>query len=190
VPRSLPSRLGRLAVTSARRAGPASATRCFAALSSGNARLFAGEFVRCSFLVRRASTLGCDRALCLRIHRGKSAWRLAAHGARVSRVPSAVISVSARPASASTPHSAGPASLVHSLPLVVGLVRHYRSPRRDIRKLSRSRLPDITRSAYVVGARPCLNRTLMRKRQAAISGRGRTARPSPKLWISSLLSRV
>jgi hypothetical protein len=120
------SRSGRLGVTAARRAGPASPARCFAALSPGNARLFTGEFVRRSLLVRCASTLGRDCALCLWIHRGKSAWRLAAHGARVSRVSSAVSSVSARPASASTSHSAGPASLVHSLPLVVGLVRHYR----------------------------------------------------------------
>lgn len=41
-----------------------------------------------------------------------------------------------------------------------------------------------------VGARPRLSRFLMRKRQAAISGRGRTACPTRKLWISLLLSRV
>jgi hypothetical protein len=183
------SRSGRLGVTAAR-CGPASPARCFAALSPGNARLFTGEFVRRSLLVRCASTLGRDCALCLWIHRGKSAWCFAAHGARVSRVSSAVISVSARPASASTPNSAGSASLVHSIPLVFGLVRHYRSPCRDIRKLSRSRLPDVTRKWYMVGARPRLSRFLMRKRQAANSGRGRTACHSTKLWISSLLSRV
>jgi hypothetical protein len=184
------SRSGRLRVIAARRGGPASPARCFAALSPGNARFFTGEFVRRSLLVRCAPTLGRDCALCLRIHCGKSAWRLAADGARVSRVSSAVISVSARPASASTSYSAGSASLVHSLPWVVGLVRHYRSPCRDIRKLSRSRLPDVTRKWCMVGARPRLSRILMRKRQAAISGRGRTACHSTKLWISSLLSRV
>ena len=169
------SRAGRLAVVSARRGGSASTPRCFTTLSSGNARLFSGEFVRRSFLMRCASALGSDCALCLRIHRGKSAWRLAAHGARVSRVPSAVISVSARPASASTSHSARSASLVHSLPLFVGLVRHYRSPLPRYSNVSRSRLPDVTRKWYVVESRSRLNENMMRKRQAAISGRGRTA---------------
>ena len=41
-----------------------------------------------------------------------------------------------------------------------------------------------------VGARPRLSRFLMRKRQAANSGRGRTACHWRQLWISSLLSRV
>ena len=75
-------------------------------------------------------------------------------------------------------------------PWLLGWSAIIDSPCRDIRRLSRSRLPDITRKWYGVGARPRLKRFLMRKRQAAISGRGRTARPSPKLWISSLLSRV
>jgi hypothetical protein len=57
--------------------------------------------------------------------------------------------------------------------------------------LLRSRLLDVHReSGDPVGARPRLSQSLMRKRQAAISGRGRTASQSAKLWISSLLSRV
>ena len=132
VPRSFPSRPGRLAVTAGRRAGPASSPRCFATLSPGNARLFAGEFVRCSLLVCRASTLGRDCALCLRIHRGKSTRRLATDATLASRVGAVVVS-SAGAASASTSRSTPSASLVHALPLVVGLVRHYRSlPRFSI----------------------------------------------------------
>jgi hypothetical protein len=171
VPLSSLSQPGRLATAGIRRAGPAPPARCFAALPPGNARLFTGEFVRGSFLVRRASALGRDCALCLRIHRGKSAWRLSADAARASRFGSAVISAYARSASASSTRSA---SLVHSIPLVVGLVRHYRSPCRDIRLLVIAALghppfeqgePEQSRASE----------KMMRKRQAAISGRGRTA---------------
>jgi hypothetical protein len=177
-------------VAGARRARPSTAARCFTALSSGDARLFAGEFVRSSFLVRRASTLGRYCPLGLWIHCGESAWRLATGAARTARLRSPVVSIAAGSAAARAAAPGCPASLVHPLPLVVGLVSHYRSPCRDIRRLSRSRLPDVTRKWQMVGARSRLSRILMRKRQAAISGRGRTACPATKLWISSLLSRV
>lgn len=188
VPRSFPSRPGRLAVTAGRRAGPASSPRCFATLSPGNARLFAGEFMRCSLLVRRAPTLGRDCALCLRIHRGKSTRRLATDATLASRVGAAIVS-SAGAASASTSRSTPSASLVHALPLVIGLVRHYRSPCRDFR-LSVDAALGHSLQTVRVRAEPRLSDLLMRKRQAANSGRGRTACHSSKLWISSLHSRV
>ena len=133
--------LVRLSVVAVGRARPASPAGGFAALSSGNARFLTGELVCRSLLVRRASALGRDCALGLWVHRGKAAGRLSTHSALGSRVGSAIVSASARCASASSARSA---SLVHAIPLVVGLVRHYRSPRRDIRRLSRSRLPDVT----------------------------------------------
>ena len=95
VPRSTPSRLGRLAVTAARRARSTAAARCFTTFSSSNARLFTREFVRGSFLVRGASALGGDCSLCLRIHRRESAWRLSTHAASAPRIRSAVASTAA-----------------------------------------------------------------------------------------------
>jgi len=88
--------------------------------------------VRRPFLVCRAPALGSDRALCLGIHRRKSTWRFPADAARASRVRSAVVSISNRIAAASSTRSIASASLVHSFPFVVGLVRHYPSPCRDI----------------------------------------------------------
>ena len=130
MPRSTPYRLGRLGATTARGVGSASPAGCFAAFPARNARFLAREFVRRSFLVRRAPTLRSDCALCLGIHCRKSAWRLATDAAGVSRVYTAVVSISARAAAS---RSIASASLVHSIPWVVGLVRHYRSPCRDIR---------------------------------------------------------
>jgi len=172
VPRSTPYRLDRLGVTTARRS--ATAARCFATLSPRDARLFAREFVRGSFLVCRASALGSDCALRLRIHCRKSAWRLATDTTGISRVRSAVVSISAR-AYASSARSIVSASLVHSFPLVVGLVRHYRSPCRDIGVELEAAAGRHRVSSDLVGARPRLRGPLMRKQQAAISGRGRTA---------------
>ena len=129
--------VGRLAVTSARRARPSSAARCFTTLSSRNTRLFTREFVSRSFLVCCAPTLGGDCALRLRIHCRESARRLTTDTASASRFRSAVVSVTARSAAASASRSIVSASLVHSFPLVVGLVRHYRPPCRDIRVLCR-----------------------------------------------------
>ena len=122
VPRSLPSRLGRSAAALTRSAWSSSAAGCFSAFSSCDARLFTGEFVRGSFLVRRASAFRGDRALRLRIHRRKSARCLTS----VARAPRFSSSVAA-PAHSS---SASPASapLVHPLILVVAIVCHYRSP--------------------------------------------------------------
>jgi hypothetical protein len=175
VPRSTPYRLGRLGVTTARCVGSASAPGCFATLSSRDARLFARELVRGSFLVCRASALGSDCALRLGIHCRKSAWRLATDTTRISRVRSAVVSISACATTASTARSVASASLVHSFPLVVGLVRHYRSPCRDFEFELEAVAGRHRVSSDSVGARPRLRRPLMRKQQAAISGRGRTA---------------
>jgi hypothetical protein len=172
VPRSTPYRLVRLGVTTARRS--ATAARCFATLPPRDARLFAREFVRGSFLVCRASALGSDCALRLWIHCRKSAGRLATDTTGISRVRSAVVSISAR-ADASSARSIVSASLVHSFPLVVGLVRHYRSP-AAIFELSWKAAAGLHRvSSDLVVARPRLRGPLMRKQQAAISGRGRTA---------------
>jgi hypothetical protein len=171
VPRSTPYRLGRLGVTTAR--GSATAARCFATLSSRDARLFARKFVRGSFLVCRASTLGSDCALRLRIHCRESAWRLATDTTGISRVRSAVVSISAR--ADSSARSIVSASLVHSFPLVVGLVRHYRSPCRDFEFELEAAAGRHRVSSDLVGAGPRLRGPLMRKQQAAISGRGRTA---------------
>jgi hypothetical protein len=163
-----------LGVTTARGVGSASATGCFTAFPARNARFLAREFVRCSFLVCRASTLRSDRALCLWVHCRKSAWRLATDAAGVSRVPTAVVSISAHTA-ASSARSIVSASLVHSFPLVVRLVRHYRSP-AAIFEFELDAVAGRHRvSSDLVGARPRLRGPLMRKQQAAISGRGRTA---------------
>jgi len=187
VPRSTPFRpgSGRLGATAG--AGPASAARCFATFSSRNARLFAGEFVRSPLLVGCASALRRNRALGLGIHRRETARRLTTDTAGVSRVRRAVVSAAVRSAS----RSAASASLVHPIPLVVRLVRHYRSPCRDIRLL-RSRLLNVHRVSddSVLARAASEYKPLMRKHEAANSGRGRTAPQSGKLWISSLLSRV
>jgi len=172
VPRSTPYRLGRLDVTTARRVGSSSTARCFATLPSRNSRLFAREFVRRSFLVCRASTLGSDCALRLRIHCRKSAWRLATDAAGASRVCSDFRSCRhcfhrplhcfrfARPF---VPLGcwAGP-------PLSISLPRYSSFELEAV--AGRHRV-----SGDSVGARPRLHGALMRKQQAAISGRGRTA---------------
>ncbi len=125
VPRSLPSRLGRLAAALTCSARSSSTARCFAAFSSRDARLFTGEFVRRSLLVCRASTLRRDRALCLWVHCRKSAWCLA-DVARATRFSCTVVAPAQ--STASTSDSAASASLVYSFVLVVPLVCHYRSP--------------------------------------------------------------
>jgi hypothetical protein len=122
VPRSLPSRLGRSAVALPRSASP-STTRCISTFSSRDPRLFTREFVRGSFLVRRASTLRRDRALCLRVHCSKSTGSLA-NVARITRFSSTVVAAAQSTAS----NSIASGSLVHSFVLVVSLVCHYRSP--------------------------------------------------------------
>jgi hypothetical protein len=144
---SIPSRLDRLGILSARRARPASAAGCFATFSSRDARLFTCEFVRGALLVCRAPTLGRDCALGLRIHCGEATWRLATDAARASLVRTAVASISGGTSAASTSASGAPAAFVHSFPLVVGSVWHYRSPCRDIRMLVRSRLSGVHRAS-------------------------------------------
>jgi hypothetical protein len=129
VPLSLPSRLGRSAALTCS-ARSSSAARCFSTLSPSDPRLFTGEFVRRSFLVRRASTFRRDRALCLWVHRCKSAGCLA-DVARATKFSSTVIAP-AHP-TACTPDYAASASLIHSFLLVVPLVCHYRSPAANIR---------------------------------------------------------
>jgi hypothetical protein len=84
-----------------------------------------------------------------------------------------------------------PAPLRSSMlsPCLLGSSAIIDLPCRDIRKLLRSRLPDVTRKWYG-RSEAASSWILMRKRQAAISGRGRTACPATKMWISLLLSRV
>jgi hypothetical protein len=119
---SLPSRLGRSGIARARSAPP-STTRCFSAFSSRDARFFTGEFVRGSFLVRRASTFRRDRALCLRVHCRKSAGSFA-DVAGTARFSCAVTAA----AHSTAANSTASASLVHSFVLVVAVICHYRSP--------------------------------------------------------------
>ncbi len=124
VPLSLPSRLGRSAALTCS-ARSSSAARCFSTFSPSDPRLFTGEFVRRSFLVRRASTFRRDRALCLWVHRRKSAGCLA-DVARATKFSSTVVAPAH--STASTSDYATSAPLVHSFLLVVPLVCHYRSP--------------------------------------------------------------
>jgi hypothetical protein len=64
-------------------------------------------------------------------------------------------------------------------------------PYRDIRVVLWLWPPDMHRAiGEICHSEPRVSEFLMRKRQAAISGRGRTASHSGKMWISSLLSRV
>jgi hypothetical protein len=65
--------------------------------------------------------------------------------------------------------------LVHPIPLVVGLVCHYQSPAAIFEFVSRGRSTSIVRPMDWPERGPRLVGILMRKRQAAISGRGRTA---------------
>jgi hypothetical protein len=174
-----------------RRVRSPSAARCFSPFSSCDSCLFAREFVRRSFLVRGAATLCRDCALRLRIHCRESAWCLATDATGAARVRCLIISTSAHRASVSAHRSARPPSapLVHSALLGVRLVCHYPSllPRfrlcdvRGFRHPSSKVIDPSAASGYWV---------LVRKPQAAISGRGRTPPKPVWMWISSLLSRV
>jgi hypothetical protein len=182
VPPFAPSRLGRSACALTRSARSPSTARCFSAFSSGDPRLFTGEFVRRSFLVRRAPTFRRDRALCLRIHRRKSAGCLS-DVARTTRFWSTVV------APARCAASAASASLVHPFVLVVTLVCHYRSPAAifEFNDAATERTPSSGGSVERNGRLPG---TLLRKRQAVISMEGRNPVTKVGLWISSLLARL
>jgi hypothetical protein len=179
VPPFAPSRLGRSAGALTCSARSPSTARCFSAFSSGDPRLFAGEFVRRSFLVRRASTFRRDRALCLRVHRRKSAWCLA-DVAHTTRFCPTVVAPARSDASA---------PLVHPVVLVVTLVCHYRSPAAifEFNDAATGRTPASGGSVERNGRLPD---TLMRKRQAVISKEGRNPVTKVGLWISSLLARL
>jgi len=165
-PRSLPSRLGRSATALTFSVRPSSTARCFSTFPSGDPRLLAGEFVRRSFLVRRASTFRCDRSLGLRVHRRKPA-RCLADVARTARFVAAPAH-----SAASIPDSAASAPLVHSFILVVVLVCHYRSPAAifELNDAATGRTPS---SDGLVERNGRLPDILMRKRQAVISREGR-----------------
>jgi hypothetical protein len=186
VPRSLPSRLGRSVAALARSAWSSSAARCFSTFSSRDARLFTSEFVRGSLLVRCASALRRDRALCLRVHRCKSTRSLA-NITGAPRFSTTVIAPAHAATSTSTSGSAASASLVHPLLLVVPLVCHYRSPAAifELNDAAAGRTP---RDGGLVGAR----RSSAGYFNAQASGRsfgGRVkTRLTASLWISSLLT--
>jgi hypothetical protein len=101
-------------------ARPATAAGCFTTFSSRDSGLFAREFVRGSFLVGGAPTLGSDCALRLGIHCRESAGSLSTRTA-CTTFRSALSSV----------HRATSASIISSDPLVhhvlsvVSLVCHY-----------------------------------------------------------------
>lgn len=166
MPPFAPSRLGRSAVALTRSARPSSTARCFSAFSSGDPCLFTGEFVRRSFLVCRPSAFRCDSALCLRVHRRKSARCLADIARNTRFVAAPAHSV------ASTSDSVPSAPLVHPFVLVVALVCHYRSP-AAIFEFNDAVTGRCTDSGALVGRNGCLPDNLMRKRQAVISGEGR-----------------
>ena len=186
MPRSLPPRLGRSAII-ARRTRAAPAPRCFSAFSSRNPRFLAREFVRGSFLVRGASAFGGDCALRLRIHRGEATRGFAGHGADVAGIHTAVISVaahrsitSAQRGAVSRRHSGAATSsapLVHSFPWVGCIVWHYPSP-AEIFEFDEG--ADTGHPSVRVDRLARLRAILMRKRQAAISGRERTSRRTLK----------
>ena len=124
-------RSGSAFVLSAR---PATAAGCFTTLSSRDSGLFACKFVRGSFLVGGTPTLGSDRSLCLRIHRRESAGSLSTRTASTPRLHSALSSCAVYSGAVSTASSvAASASLVHHIPVVVGLVSHYPSPAANFR---------------------------------------------------------
>jgi hypothetical protein len=140
--------------------------------------------VRGSFLVRRASTLRRDRALCLRVHCRKSAGSLA-NVARTTRFSSTVVA----PAHSTASISTASASLVHSFVLVVALVCHYRSP-AGIFELNDAAAERTPSSGGPVEQSSRLPDILMRKRQAVIWMDGRNPATEVGLWISSLLARL
>jgi hypothetical protein len=79
-------------------------------------------------------TLGSDCSLCLGIHRRESAGSLSTRTARIPRLHSALSSRAAYGGAISAPRSvATSASLVHHIPVVVGLVCHYPSPAANFR---------------------------------------------------------
>ena len=159
---------GRSTIVFVPSARPATATGCLTALSSRDSGLFAGEFVRGPFLVGGPSTFRSDCALRLRIHRRESAWSLAtrATGAWLRFAPnsrSAHDSVDSFARSAATS-----APLIHPDLLVVGMVCHYQSP-AAIFRVCQSRCSTSNRPE----GDPRLSEYSVRKRQAAIFGRGR-----------------
>ena len=186
VPRSLPSRLGRLAAAMARSARSSSATGCFSAFSSGDARLFTGEFVRRSLLVCCASTFRRDRALRLRVHRRKSA-RCLANVARATRFCSAVVAPAHSTASTATSDSSASAPLVHPLILVVPLVCHYRSPAAifELNDAAAGRAP---RERWAGRSETVVCRIFYAQALGRNFGGRVIIRPSAALWISSLLT--
>jgi hypothetical protein len=142
--------------------------------------------VRRSFLVRRASAFRRDRALCLRVHRRKSA-RCLADVARTARFSSTVVAPAHSAASAAD--AAAPAPLVHPFVLVVSLVCHYRSPAAifEFNNAAAERTPG---SGGLVERNGRLPDSLMRKRQAVNWKEGRNPATKVGLWISSLLARL
>jgi hypothetical protein len=126
-------RFGRSGIAFVLSARPATAAGCFTTLSSRDSGLFACEFVRGSFLVGGTPTLGSDRSLRLGIHRGESAGSLPTRTAGASRLHSALSSCAVHGGAIPARAVAASASLVHHIPVVVGLVSHYRSPAAKFR---------------------------------------------------------
>jgi hypothetical protein len=93
--------------------------------------------VRRSFLVRRAAAFRRDRALGLRIHCGKSAWRFSYRSAAVIPFTSYAVGISNALtgipsfADSTATTAASSASLVHEISSRVGLVCHFAISRRD-----------------------------------------------------------
>jgi len=169
--------VGRSTIAVVSSARPATAAGCFTAFSSRDSGLFAREFVRGSFLVGGPPTLRSDCALRLGIHRRESAGSLATHTVRTPRLHLALDSRSAH-GSVARSDTATSASLVHPIPLVVGLVCHYKSPTVIFEFVSRGCSTSILEWWIVRSAVPRLNEFLLRKRQAASFGRGRPYRQS------------
>jgi len=135
-------RSGSAFVLSAR---PATAAGCFTTFSSRYSGLFARKFVRGSFLVGGTPTLGSDRSLRLGIHRRESAGSLSTRPAGIPCLNSALSSRAAYGGGVSASCSvAASASLVHHIPVVVGLVCHYPSPPQIFEFVrAASRLPSL-----------------------------------------------
>jgi hypothetical protein len=169
-------RLRRSVVVVARFARPATAAGCLATFSSRDSGLFAREFVRGSFLVGGAPTFRRDCPLRLRIHRRESAGSLPTHTAGIPCLHSALSSRPANRSTASASHSAAAhASFVHPVPFVVGLVCHYPSPAANFRVCQAWAGGNPSCQRWIVHARTASGEViLMRKRQAAIFGRGPT----------------
>lgn len=129
-------RFGRSGIAFVLSARPATAAGCFTTLPSRDSGLFACKFVRGSFLVGGTPTLGSDGSLRLGIHRGESAGSLSTGPAGASRLHSALSSCAVHGGAIPSSAVAASASLVHHIPLVVGLVCHYPSPAANFELVS------------------------------------------------------